>query len=681
MGSTPRRPFNSVPWQERPFILPARSSILPPPDAPDTFLPELMQKKAAELMKSAIRAKLVHNYLSTSGEDMIISSIDYNPRISIVETIMGTGLESTITDKYPEVPGKGGFEISSAGAAYLEWKGPTEISVRIEALTDMIEGGPDTGLTREGLETMEQNVLIPRFSRETLLSVYAQVFRKDFPFGRKIASARGAVLNPPSNALFSIHYLDENTLHGSEILTTAPDGTLEVTPALLKELYAKLLNGEPLTSLETLALDGGLYLKNPAEFTSLAEEAARLHVPSQSIGPSMVNKIENIKENQGKIGLIHKLKKFFRRRIGVNVIGYSMSGIFEHGDIVGAKKVTRFTRYSIGDIIVFKNKDGEKVIHMIVGFTRENGKKQYRTWGVNNQELDENPVARQDIVGKVVLSAKEQYKILAQVKEGSILVVDANGMVQIGENTDTKEKRVLFRFTQFLEEHTQFSEDLDPFFSLIERRVDTNRKIEINTLKEIFRKIHGVQINGPVDLSLVQSETYRNLIDVMAEIEPYFWLDLSSEARRYLKETEPRISLYYDEVRRDPSTQNINFYYNSWNNDYDVQVEILSAQWHDRCSYEGIPLGPGVTRHHLRLGDQNKADCCISALVPVMNHIPWLPPHRDQWTQNFEDAKQYIERGIAYVPRWWPDTRRVNYIRFLNYNNIPYHIGTVNFAE
>lgn len=43
----------------------------------------------------------------------------------------------------------------------------------------------------------------------------------------------------------------------------------------------------------------------------------------------MENEIDNIKENQRKIGFIQKFENFFRRRIGVRVIGYSMSGIFK----------------------------------------------------------------------------------------------------------------------------------------------------------------------------------------------------------------------------------------------------------------------------------------------------------------------------------------------------------------
>ena len=108
-----------------------------------------------------------------------------------------------------------------------------------------------------------------------------------------------------------------------------------------------------------------------------------------------------------------------------------MSGTFEDGDVVGAKKVTRFTRYKKRDILVFENKDGERVIHMIVGTTRKNGNMECITWGVNNKEIDNDPVARKDIIGKVVLSAKEQYQILAQARQGKVLIIDANGMVSV----------------------------------------------------------------------------------------------------------------------------------------------------------------------------------------------------------------------------------------------------------
>ncbi len=143
------------------------------------------------------------------------------------------------------------------------------------------------------------------------------------------------------------------------------------------------------------------------------------------------NLVKKLKENQESLSFIQKFKLYIKRSIAVIVHGFSMSGVYEDGDVVGAKKVTRFSRYKKGDIIVFTNKKGERVIHMIVDFTYENGKKEYITWGVNNQELDNDPVPRDKIVGKAVYSAKEQYKILSQAKQGKILIIDAHGMVNV----------------------------------------------------------------------------------------------------------------------------------------------------------------------------------------------------------------------------------------------------------
>ncbi len=49
---------------------------------------------------------------------------------------------------------------------------------------------------------------------------------------------------------------------------------------------------------------------------------------------------------------------------------------------------------------------------------------------LTEQELNHS-VARKDIIGKVVLSAKEQYQILAQARQGKVLIIDANGMVNV----------------------------------------------------------------------------------------------------------------------------------------------------------------------------------------------------------------------------------------------------------
>ncbi|MBD3213603.1 MAG: signal peptidase I [Candidatus Lokiarchaeota archaeon] len=159
------------------------------------------------------------------------------------------------------------------------------------------------------------------------------------------------------------------------------------------------------------------------------------------------NSFEKTKSNQESLGFIQKIKLNLKRSMAVIVRGFSMSGVFEDGDVVGAKKVTRFSRYKKGDIIVFTNKDGERVIHMIVGFTYENGKKEYITWGVNNQEIDNDPVPRNKIEGKVVMSVKEQYNILAQARQGKLLIIDANGMVVLA---DTKKANINTKLQNFI---------------------------------------------------------------------------------------------------------------------------------------------------------------------------------------------------------------------------------------
>ena len=63
------------------------------------------------------------------------------------------------------------------------------------------------------------------------------------------------------------------------------------------------------------------------------------------------NSFEKVEENQKAIWIIQKYKNYIRRNIAKRVIGYLMSGIFEHGDVVGAKKLTHFSRYQKGFII------------------------------------------------------------------------------------------------------------------------------------------------------------------------------------------------------------------------------------------------------------------------------------------------------------------------------------------
>ncbi len=80
-----------------------------------------------------------------------------------------------------------------------------------------------------------------------------------------------------------------------------------------------------------------------------------------------------------------------------------MSGMYEHGEIVGARKAKKSMTYNMGDIIVFKV-GKVKVIHKIVGIEVVNGELQYQTQGVNNEFKDPWTISTKNIVGKVDLS-------------------------------------------------------------------------------------------------------------------------------------------------------------------------------------------------------------------------------------------------------------------------------------
>jgi len=100
-----------------------------------------------------------------------------------------------------------------------------------------------------------------------------------------------------------------------------------------------------------------------------------------------------------------------------------MSGLYEHGQIVGARKVKKSTVYNIGDVIVFKV-GKVKIIHEIVGVVDGN----YKTQGVNNKLEDPWTVSKKDIVGKVDLSQAELDAFFLRVEQGKTTVAEALGL-------------------------------------------------------------------------------------------------------------------------------------------------------------------------------------------------------------------------------------------------------------
>ena len=119
---------------------------------------------------------------------------------------------------------------------------------------------------------------------------------------------------------------------------------------------------------------------------------------------------------------------------------------------------------------------------------------------------------------------------------------------------------------------------------------------------------------------------------------------------------------------------------NYYNKVADEQISILKKLWGGRDARTGnLISGQIVTRHHYKLGDKNKVDCRISALVPVLRkfHHTRGQPHTDIWVERFSDAVNYIEQGLAYIPLWWKQEYRTAYKRYLEADNIPYIEGQV----
>ncbi|MBD3213602.1 MAG: hypothetical protein GF311_13420 [Candidatus Lokiarchaeota archaeon] len=160
------------------------------------------------------------------------------------------------------------------------------------------------------------------------------------------------------------------------------------------------------------------------------------------------------------------------------------------------------------------------------------------------------------------------------------------------------------------------------------------------------------------------------MIEAIAEYAPYFWLDLDAKEIKYVEEIDPKLkNTNYDNWLKDKETR-------------EIQVSLLKKQWGYRDATTGEPIGfEVIIRHHFKLGNTNKRDCSLSALVPVLESYhkfyPGGAPHTALWTKRFEGAVSYIEKGFAYIPAWWSRNMRTEYEAELVDNGIPYINGRV----
>ncbi|MFX0075875.1 MAG: signal peptidase I, partial [Candidatus Hermodarchaeota archaeon] len=266
-------------------------------------------------------------------------------------------------------------------------------------------------------------------AEEGILSAYHRdvieyIYNEFYSFKEKIVANKKIKRIPfPVELLDRATTILSTTLYQGQQILIKEGQTIVINPEVTIKIINKIDSGLKINQLERIIMDVGIFIARGYQIDGKVNFLSGFNE----------NSFEKNKENQESLSFIQKFKNYIRRNFAVRVNGYSMSGLFEHGDVVGAKKVRRFTRYQLGDIIVFE-KNGVNVIHMIVGTETVNGKTQYKTWGVNNPDADRGSVSKNDILGKVVMSTTEQYKILAQARQGKVFIVDALGMVKELEN-------------------------------------------------------------------------------------------------------------------------------------------------------------------------------------------------------------------------------------------------------
>ncbi|MGV9174221.1 MAG: signal peptidase I, partial [Promethearchaeia archaeon] len=109
----------------------------------------------------------------------------------------------------------------------------------------------------------------------------------------------------------------------------------------------------------------------------------------------------------------------YRRFDFFQVVGESMSGEVEHGEIIGVKRIQKSTRYNKGDLIVFELA-GVKIVHKIEKVENVNGEIRYKTKGINNIQEDPWTVPSDKVLGKVEISQANLNKLLLWVEQGKI---------------------------------------------------------------------------------------------------------------------------------------------------------------------------------------------------------------------------------------------------------------------
>lgn len=94
----------------------------------------------------------------------------------------------------------------------------------------------------------------------------------------------------------------------------------------------------------------------------------------------------------------------------------SMEPAYHVGSLVYVKPVEA-SRLQVGDTITFRMADGIRGTHRIVEVLQQDGQLSFRTKGDSNPQPDPTPVAREDVVGKVVFTVPRLGYLVTYIQQ------------------------------------------------------------------------------------------------------------------------------------------------------------------------------------------------------------------------------------------------------------------------
>ena len=188
-------------------------------------------------------------------------------------------------------------------------------------------------------------------------------------------------------------------------------------------------------------------------------------------------------------------------------------------------------------------------------------------------------------------------------------------------------------------------------------------------------------------------QEFNELMRAIIKYNPYIGIYTDQGTIAYYNKYELKFQLYDKNTRSGLVTPTKDLYPKEWHklNVQREQDRILIRQWGNRNPIDGryfiIDKKTGypieqIVRHHYKWASDpqyNKLDCRISAQVPIpiSEHIPAGDPHSALWERRFTEAKYCIEKGIAYIPRWWSIQEQINYEKDLKNSHIVFVKGTI----